>query len=100
MSAVMSTYGRYDLAFERGEGAYLFAVDGRRYLDFATGIAVCSLGHGHPHLVKTLQDQAAKLWHVSNLYDIPDQIRLADRLAAASFADKVFFCSTGLEAID
>ncbi len=100
MSAVMSTYGRYDLAFERGEGAYLFAVDGRRYLDFAAGIAVCSLGHGHPHLVKTLQDQAAKLWHVSNLYDIPDQIRLADRLAAASFADKVFFCSTGLEAME
>jgi len=100
MSAVMSTYGRYDLAFEKGEGAYLFASDGRRYLDFAAGIAVCSLGHGHPHLVKTLQDQAAKLWHVSNLYHIPDQIRLADRLAAASFADKVFFCSTGLEAME
>jgi acetylornithine/N-succinyldiaminopimelate aminotransferase len=96
----MSTYGRYDLAFEKGEGAYLFASDGRRYLDFAAGIAVCSLGHGHPHLVKTLQDQAAKLWHVSNLYHIPDQIRLADRLAAASFADKVFFCSTGLEAME
>jgi len=96
----MSTYGRYDLAFEKGEGAYLFAADGRRYLDFAAGIAVCSLGHGHPHLVKTLQDQAAKLWHVSNLYNIPDQIRLADRLAAASFADKVFFCSTGLEAME
>jgi acetylornithine/N-succinyldiaminopimelate aminotransferase len=96
----MSTYGRYDLAFEKGEGAYLFASDGRRYLDFAAGIAVCSLGHGHPHLVKTLQDQAAKLWHVSNLYEIADQTRLADRLAAASFADKVFFCSTGLEAME
>jgi acetylornithine/N-succinyldiaminopimelate aminotransferase len=96
----MSTYGRYDLAFDKGEGAYLFASDGRRYLDFAAGIAVCSLGHGHPHLVKALQDQAAKLWHVSNLYHIPDQIRLADRLAAISFADKVFFCSTGLEAME
>lgn len=100
MSAVMSTYGRYDIAFERGEGAYLYATDGRRFLDFAAGIAVNSVGHSHPHLVKTLQDQAAKLWHVSNLYNIPDQIRLADRLAAATFADKVFFCSTGLEAME
>ena len=100
MSAVMSTYGRYDLEFERGEGAYLYTTDGRRFLDFAAGIAVNSLGHLHPHLVKTLQDQAATLWHVSNLYNIPDQTRLADRLAAATFADKVFFCSTGLEAME
>lgn len=100
MSAVMSTYGRYDIAFEKGEGAYLYATDGRRFLDFAAGIAVNAVGHSHPHLVKTLQDQAAKLWHVSNLYNIPDQIRLADRLAAATFADKVFFCSTGLEAME
>ncbi|MDD9906498.1 MAG: aspartate aminotransferase family protein [Rhodospirillaceae bacterium] len=100
MSAVMSTYGRYDLEFERGEGPYLFTTDGRRFLDFAAGIAVNSLGHSHPHLVKTLQDQAAKLWHVSNLYNIPDQTRLADRLAEATFADKVFFCSTGLEAME
>jgi len=100
MSAVMSTYGRYDFEFERGEGPYLYTTDGRRLLDFAAGIAVNSLGHSHPHLVKTLQDQAAKLWHVSNLYDIPDQTRLADRLAAATFADKVFFCSTGLEAME
>lgn len=100
MSAVMSTYGRYDLEFERGEGPYLYTTDGRRFLDFAAGIAVNSLGHSHPHLVKTLQDQAAKLWHVSNLYNIPDQTRLADRLAEATFADKVFFCSTGLEAME
>ncbi|NKB60566.1 MAG: acetylornithine/succinylornithine family transaminase [Alphaproteobacteria bacterium] len=100
MSAVMSTYGRYDLTFERGEGAYLYTTDGRRFLDFAAGIAVNAVGHSHPHLVKTLQDQAAKLWHVSNLYEIPDQTRLADRLAAATFADKVFFCSTGLEAME
>jgi acetylornithine/N-succinyldiaminopimelate aminotransferase len=100
MSAVMSTYGRYELEFEKGEGPFLYSTDGRRYLDFAAGIAVNSLGHSHPHLVKTLQDQAAKLWHVSNLYNIPEQTRLADRLAAATFADKVFFCSTGLEAME
>jgi acetylornithine/N-succinyldiaminopimelate aminotransferase len=100
MSAVMSTYGRYDLEFERGEGPYLITTDGRQFLDFAAGIAVNSLGHSHPHLVKTLQDQAAKLWHVSNLYNIPEQTRLADRLAKATFADKVFFCSTGLEAME
>ena len=100
MSAVMSTYGRYDLEFERVEGPYLNTTDGRQFLDFAAGIAVNSLGHSHPHLVKTLQDQAAKLWHVSNLYNIPEQTRLADRLAKATFADKVFFCSTGLEAME
>ena len=100
MSAVMSTYGRYELEFEKGEGPFLYSTDGRRYLDFAAGIAVNSLGHSHPHLVKTLQDQAARLWHVSNLYNIPEQTRLADRLAAATFADKVFFCSTGLEAME
>ncbi len=100
MSAVMSTYGRYDLEFERGEGAYLYTTDGRRFLDFAAGIAVNSVGHSHPHLVKALQDQAAKLWHVSNLYNIPDQTRLADRLADATFADKVFFCNSGLEAME
>jgi acetylornithine/N-succinyldiaminopimelate aminotransferase len=100
MSAVMPTYGRYDLSFERGEGAYLFATDGRRFLDFATGIAVNSLGHCHPHLVKAVQDQAAKLWHTSNLYDIPEQNRLADRLCESTFADSVFFCNSGLEAVE
>ena len=100
MSAVMPTYGRYGLSFERGEGAYLFATDGRRFLDFATGIAVNSLGHCHPHLVKAVQDQAAKLWHTSNLYDIPEQIRLAGRLGDATFADSVFFCNSGLEAVE
>jgi len=100
MSAVMPTYGRYGLSFERGEGAYLFATDGRRFLDFATGIAVNSLGHCHPHLVKAVQDQAAKLWHTSNLYDIPEQNRLADRLCESTFADSVFFCNSGLEAVE
>jgi len=100
MTAVMSTYGRYDLAFERGEGPYLFATDGRRYLDFGTGIAVTSLGHCHPHLVKALQEQVATLWHCSNLYTIPGQVKLAERLAANSFGDAVFFCNSGLESME
>ncbi len=100
MSSVMPTYARIDLAFERGEGPYLFAADGRRFLDFATGIAVNTLGHSHPHLVDALTDQAAKLWHCSNLYNIPGQDRLAERLCEHSFADKVFFCNSGAEAME
>jgi acetylornithine/N-succinyldiaminopimelate aminotransferase len=98
--AVMPTYARADIAFERGEGAYLYATDGRRYLDFASGIAVTALGHSHPHLVQALSEQAKKLWHTANLYQIPGQIRLAERLVAASFADSVFFCNSGAEAIE
>ncbi|MET1027500.1 MAG: aspartate aminotransferase family protein [Dongiaceae bacterium] len=98
--ALMNTYARSELAFERGEGAYLFTADGRRYLDFASGIAVTALGHCHPHLVKTLTEQAGKLWHVSNLYQIPDQERLAERLVANSFADQVFFGNSGAEAVE
>ena len=96
--AVMPTYARADVAFERGEGAYLFDTDGRRYLDFASGIAVTSLGHAHPHLVAALQDQAARLWHTSNLFRVPGQERLAQRLVDASFADTVFFTNSGVEA--
>ncbi len=96
----MPTYLRADLAFERGEGAYLFATDGRRYLDFASGIAVTALGHAHPHLVKALTDQAAKLWHTANLFRIPGQERLAERLVANSFADAVFFTNSGGEAVE
>jgi acetylornithine/N-succinyldiaminopimelate aminotransferase len=96
----MPTYQRADLAFERGEGAYLFATNGRRYLDFVSGIAVTALGHAHPHLVAALTEQAKKLWHLSNLYQIPGQQRLAERLVAASFADSVFFCNSGAEAIE
>lgn len=99
-SAVMPTYGRFDLEFDRGEGCYLFTVDGRRFLDFNSGIAVNALGHAHPHLVKALQEQAGKLWHVSNLYRIPDQERLAERLVANSFADYAFFCNSGAEALE
>jgi len=99
-TAVMPTYGRADLAFERGEGPYLFATNGRRYLDFCGGIAVDVLGHAHPHLVEALREQAGKLWHVSNLYRIPGQERLAERLASRSFADMMFFCNSGAEAVE
>ncbi|MGH6880838.1 aspartate aminotransferase family protein [Hypericibacter sp.] len=99
-SALLPVYARADLAFERGEGAYLFGNDGRRYLDFASGIAVTALGHAHPHLVAALKDQAEKLWHTSNLFRIPGGETLADRLAAASFADRVFFTNSGAEAIE
>jgi len=98
ISAVMPTYARIDVVFERGEGVYLFDTEGRRYLDFAAGIAVNLLGHGHPHLVKALTDQAQKLWHTSNLFRIADGERLAERLTAATFADTVFFTNSGVEA--
>ncbi len=100
MSALMPTYNRADIAFERGEGCWLYSSDGRRYLDFAAGIAVNSVGHSHPHLVATLESQGRKLWHVSNLYRIPEGERLAERLCAASFADKVFFGNSGAEAME
>ena len=96
----MPTYGRIDIAFERGEGPYLFATDGRRYLDFCAGIAVNSLGHSHPKLVGVLQAQAARLWHTSNLYRIPEQERLAELLTGNSFADLAFFCNSGVEAVE
>jgi acetylornithine/N-succinyldiaminopimelate aminotransferase len=100
MSHVMPTYGRADVAFERGEGPYLISTEGRRYLDFASGIAVTSLGHAHPVVVKALTEQAQKVWHTSNLFKIPGQERLAERLCAASFADLVFFCNSGAEALE
>jgi acetylornithine/N-succinyldiaminopimelate aminotransferase len=99
-SALYETFARAPLAFERGEGSWLVTGDGERYLDFAGGIAVNSLGHGHPHLVAALTEQAAKLWHVSNLYEIPGQSRLGERLVEATFADKVFFTNSGAEALE
>ncbi|MBM3564528.1 MAG: aspartate aminotransferase family protein [Alphaproteobacteria bacterium] len=96
----MPNYARADLVFERGEGVYLHAADGRKYLDFGAGVAVVSLGHCHPHLVKALTAQAATLWHCSNLYRIPGQEKLAERLVAASFADAVFFSNSGAEAME
>src|ERR1700751_3853416 len=98
ISALLPNYARGDLAFERGEGAWLWTVDGRRFLDFGSGIATASLGHGHPHLSKAIADQAAKVMHVSNLYRIPQAERLAQRLVEATFADSVFFCNSGAEA--
>jgi len=96
----LPTYARVDLAFERGEGAWLFTAEGDRYLDFTSGVAVNALGHAHPHLVKALTEQAQKVWHVSNLYRIPEGETLADRLCALSFADTVFFQNSGAEAIE
>jgi len=99
-SALFETFARAPLAFERGEGTWLITVDGKRYLDFAGGIAVNSLGHSHPHLVAAITEQAAKLWHVSNLYEIPGQRRLGERLVEVTFADKVFFTNSGAEALE
>lgn len=99
-SALFETFARAPLAFERGEGSWLITETGERYLDFAGGIAVNSLGHSHPHLVQALTEQAAKLWHVSNLYQIPGQSRLGERLAENSFADRVFFTNSGAEALE
>lgn len=100
MTALMSTYARSELAFERGKGSFLYTADGKAYLDYATGIAVNALGHGHPHLQAALKSQAEKLWHVSNLYTIPEGERLAQRLTERCFADKVFFTNSGAEALE
>lgn len=100
ITAVLPTYARADLVFERGSGAYLWTVDGRRFLDFGAGVAVNALGHAHPHLVAALTEQAGKLWHTSNLYRIAGQERLASRLVAATFADTVFFANSGAEALE
>ncbi len=95
---VMPTYARADVAFERGEGAYLWTGDGRRFLDFGSGVAVTALGHCHPHLVKALQEQAGRLWHTSNLYRVTGQETVAATLVQNTFADTVFFCNSGAEA--
>jgi acetylornithine/N-succinyldiaminopimelate aminotransferase len=99
-SHLLPTYARVDLAFERGEGAWLVTADGERYLDFTSGVAVNALGHCHPHMIEAVTEQAKKVWHVSNLYRIPEGERLADRLCQASFADTVFFQNSGAEALE
>jgi acetylornithine/N-succinyldiaminopimelate aminotransferase len=96
----MGVYARSGPAFERGEGVRLYATDGTEYLDCNAGIAVNGLGHAHPKLVKALKDQADKLWHVSNIYRIPEQERLADRLCQETFADVAFFTNSGTEAVE
>lgn len=100
ITPLMPTYARAPLAFERGEGPYLLATDGRKYLDFGAGIAVNAFGHAHPHLVAALTAQAGKVWHTSNVFQIPGQQRLAERLVAATFADTVFFTNSGGEALE
>ena len=97
---VMPTYGRQNVVFERGEGVWMIATNGDRYLDFASGVAVNLLGHAHPKLVAALTEQAQQLWHSSNLYRVKNQESLAERLCAATFADKVFFCNSGAEACE
>ncbi|MCX7297948.1 MAG: aspartate aminotransferase family protein [Hyphomicrobiales bacterium] len=99
-SHLLPTYSRVDLAFERGEGAWLITPEGKRYLDFTSGVAVNALGHAHPHMVAAITEQAQKLWHTSNLYRIPEGERLAERLCELSFADFVFFQNSGTEAIE
>jgi acetylornithine/N-succinyldiaminopimelate aminotransferase len=99
-SHLLPTYARVDLAFARGDGVWLVATNGERYLDFTSGVAVNALGHAHPHLVAAIAEQVQKLIHVSNLYRIPEAERLAARLCAASFADFVFFANSGAEAME
>jgi acetylornithine/N-succinyldiaminopimelate aminotransferase len=99
-SALMQNYGVRELKFERGEGSYLFTKDGERYLDFGMGIAVNCLGHCNPKLINALTDQANRLWHTSNLYNIEPGEQLANKLVASTFADRLFFCNSGTEAIE
>jgi acetylornithine/N-succinyldiaminopimelate aminotransferase len=99
-SHLLPVFARVDLGFERGEGVWLVATNGERYLDFTSGVAVNALGHCHPHLVTALQEQATRLWHMSNLFQSPDGERLAARLCEASFADFVFFANSGAEAME
>jgi len=99
-SHLLPTYARVHLAFERGEGVWLFATNGERYLDFTSGVAVNALGHAHPHMIAALTAQAQKVWHISNLYEVPEAERVAQRLCDVSFADVVFFCNSGAEAME
>jgi acetylornithine/N-succinyldiaminopimelate aminotransferase len=98
--SVLPTYNRAPLSFVKGEGAWLIEADGRRFLDLGSGIAVNALGHAHPALVQALTNQANNLWHVSNLYEIPQQQALADKLVGNTFADTVFFTNSGTEACE
>ncbi len=99
-SAIFDSYSRAPLTVASGEGVWLTDTEGRKFLDFTSGIAVNAFGHAHPHLVAALKEQAEKLWHTSNAFRIPGQERLAERLAAVSFADKVFFSNSGAEAVE
>ncbi len=98
--AMMPVYGPPEVVFERGEGVRLYSSEGKEYLDFIAGISVNCLGHAHPKLVKTLQEQSEKLWHLSNMFRVPEGERLSERYAADTFADRVFFTNSGTEAIE
>src|SRR6188768_558403 len=100
MSALYGTYARSDLAFERGEGMRLYDQHGRDYLDFHSGIAVNALGHGDAHIVTALKSAAEKVWHTSNVFTIPEQERLGQRLVEATFAESCFFTNSGAEAVE
>ena len=100
MSSVLGTYARKNISFSKGKGCYLYDLKGEQYLDFASGIAVNSLGHCHEHLVKIIQEQSKKLWHVSNMFVIPEQEKLAKRLTDYTFADFVCFQNSGSEATE
>ena len=100
MSYLAKNYNRKKISFKFGKGSYLFSTDKKKYLDFVQGIAVNSLGHSHPKLIKALQDQVGTLWHTSNLYHIPQQTALAELLCKTSFADLVFFGNSGAEAVE
>ena len=100
ISSILPTYSRAPLSFEKGEGAWLIEADGRRFLDLGAGIAVNVLGHANPTLIAALTEQAGKLWHTSNLYEIPQQQALADKLVSTTFADTVFFTNSGTESCE
>jgi acetylornithine/N-succinyldiaminopimelate aminotransferase len=100
MQPVLPTYNRAPVGFVRGEGCRVFTENGDAYLDFGAGVAVTSCGHAHPRLVEALTDQAKKIWHTSNIYQMPGQERLAKRLIELTFADTVFFCNSGAEALE
>ena len=100
MSSIMTTYGRINLSFVKGDGPWLYTKEEKKYLDFASGIAVNTLGHSHPKLINALNEQSKILWHTSNLYEIQPQIELANLLCKNSFGESVFFCNSGAEALE
>ena len=100
MSAILQTYNRKKISFKRGKGSYLYSNNGKKYLDFVQGIAVNSLGHSHPHLIRAVNAQSKKLWHVSNVFNIPEQEKLAKRLTQKTFANFVAFQNSGAEATE
>jgi len=100
MSALAKNYNRRKIAFKRGKGSFLYSTTGKKYLDFVQGIAVNSLGHANPYLIKAINKQSQKVWHVSNAFIIPEGERLATRLAKKTFADYVIFQNSGAEATE